>query len=312
MLWSARCPAWRASDKWRTGVASITIPMQSSAGGQPRVDAAALAVQGGRRWLWAAWEASANRWRILRRLAMDVFSSSGMPCGAVPCDTVRCESSWFLGSRRAAQTSDPVGDGSVGCGGDWRRIFNDCESKLVGLGPGGHAPGQPIGRRRRPPRSGIGWSRLGAVRSTSNASTTRLDAIGLVKEAPCSSFVSLPLGWPSRIRTASNPKSGARSSPRNRKKNGHGRLAGADQGVARAIAIMPFARPTTTWRPSRLVKLVSAAIPGTQHSDAVAPTVCLAAPSGVTPPARPRGVQRVAQALVGPQDVATTSAGRKA
>jgi hypothetical protein len=47
MLWSARCPAWRASDKWRTGVASITIPMQSSAGGQPRVDAAALAVQGG-------------------------------------------------------------------------------------------------------------------------------------------------------------------------------------------------------------------------------------------------------------------------
>ena len=118
MLWSARCPAWRASDKWRTGVASITIRMQSSAGGHPRVDAAALAVQGGRRWLWAAWEASANRWRILRRLAMDVFSSSGMPCGAVPCDTVRCESSWFLGSRRAARTSGPVGDGSVS---RWRR-----------------------------------------------------------------------------------------------------------------------------------------------------------------------------------------------
>jgi hypothetical protein len=47
MIWCARCPAWRASDKWRTGVASITIRMQSSAGGHPRVDAAALAVQGG-------------------------------------------------------------------------------------------------------------------------------------------------------------------------------------------------------------------------------------------------------------------------
>ena len=40
-------PGVAPSDKWRTGVASITIPMESSAGGQPRVDAAALAVQGG-------------------------------------------------------------------------------------------------------------------------------------------------------------------------------------------------------------------------------------------------------------------------
>ena len=295
MLWSARCPAWRTSDKWRTGVASITIPMESSAGGQPRVDAAALAVQGGRRWLWAAWEASANRWRILRRLAMDVFSSSGMPCGAVPCDTVRCESSWFLGSRCAAQTSDPVGDGSVGCGGDWRRIFNDCESKLVGLGPGGHAPGQPIGRRRRPPRSGIGWSRRGAVRSTSNASTAP-DAIGLVKGSLATS--SHCPGLPSRIRTASNPKSAhevrhgiekkwSRATGRGRS----GRRAGdRDHAVCEAddhVAAFPAGQARER-RPSR-----------TQHSEAVHLRYVWLPPAQHRP--QGRAAQRVAQALVGPQ-----------
>ena len=179
MLWSARCPASRASDKWRTGVASITIPMESSAGGQPRVDAAALAVQGGRRWLWAAREASANRWRILRRLAMDVFSSSGMPCTAVPCDTVRCESSWFPGSRRAARTSGPVGDGSVRRW-RWRLAMN---LQRLRKQTGRTRPRRPCPRpadRSASPPAPLG-DRLVAtrpVRSTSNAST-----------------VPTPLGW---------------------------------------------------------------------------------------------------------------------
>jgi hypothetical protein len=124
-----------------------------------------------RRWWWTAWDASANRVRILRRLSMKTSCSSGI-CPAVLCHARRSKA--IPGMRARTRDARPGScTGRVGCGGD---SVND-ESSTIAMTVGSVTePTAPSAIAR--PAAGYGPHTLGPLEYSGTCDRIFLTCLG--------------------------------------------------------------------------------------------------------------------------------------